>query len=65
MRRLSRFLAVLWTNLTIDKVLIEYMKIRGGLTKRSGLTESAGVLWIGTTMARAEPQSGETVVLTR
>ena len=47
-RRSSRFWAGLWTDLTIEQVLMRSMKTRGGLTRGRGVTESARVLWINT-----------------
>ena len=44
--RSSRFWAGLWTDLTIEKVMMRSIKSRGGLTSGSGLTESVRLQWV-------------------
>ena len=47
-RRSSRFWAELWTDLTIEQVMMRSIKSRGGLTRGRGVTESVRTLWINT-----------------
>ena len=48
-RRSSRFWAGLWTDLTIEQVMMRSIKSRGGLTRGRGVTESVRTLWINST----------------
>ena len=45
-RRSSRFWAGLWTDLTIEQVMMRSIKSRGGLTSGRGLTESVRLQWV-------------------
>ena len=45
-RRSSRYWAGLWTDLTIEQVMMRSIKSRGGLTRGTGLTESVCQQWI-------------------
>lgn len=45
-RRSDRYWAGLWPDLTIEQVMMRAIKSRGGLTRGSGFTESARILWI-------------------
>ena len=47
-RRSSRYWAGLWTDLIIEQVLMRSIKSRGGLTRGSGVHESARTVWINT-----------------
>ena len=47
-RRSTRFWAGLWTDLTIEQVMMRSIKSRGGLTRGRGVTESARTTWINT-----------------
>ena len=47
-RRCSRFWSGLWTDLTIEQVMMRSIKSRGGLTRARGVTESVRTLWINT-----------------
>ena len=42
----SRFWADLWTDLTIEQVMMRSIKSRGGLTKGRGVTEAVHLQWI-------------------
>ena len=48
-RRNQRIWAGLWTDLTIEQVIMRSIKSRGGLKKGCGVTESVGMLWINST----------------
>lgn len=45
-RRTSRFWAGLWTDLTIEQVMMRSVKSRGGLTRGRGVTETVLLQWI-------------------
>ena len=45
-RRSSRFWAGLWTDLTIEQVMMKSIKSRGGLTSGKGLTETVCLQWV-------------------
>ena len=45
-RRSSRYWAGLWTDLTIEQVMMRSIKSRGGLTRGRGMTESVRLQWI-------------------
>ena len=45
-RRSDRYWAGLWPDLTIEQVRMRAIKSKGGLTRGSGFTESARILWI-------------------
>jgi len=45
-RRSDRFWAGLWSDLTIEQVMMRSIKSRGGLTRGKGFTGSVSVLWI-------------------
>ena len=47
-RRSERFWAGLWTDLTIEQVMMRSIKSRCGLTRGHGITESVRTLWINT-----------------
>ena len=47
-RRSSRYWAGIWTDLTIEQVMMRSIKSRGGLTRGRGVHESARTLWINT-----------------
>ena len=44
-RRSSRYSAGLWTDLTIEQVMMRSIKSRGGLTRGQGVTESVCLQW--------------------
>ena len=44
----ERFWAGLWTDLTIEQVMMRSIKSQGGLTRGRGITESVRTLWINT-----------------
>ena len=44
-RRSSRYSAGLWTDLTIEQVMMRSIKSRGGLTRGQGVTESVRLQW--------------------
>ena len=44
-RRTDRFWAGLWTDLSIEQLLMKSLKNRGGLTRGRGMTESVRTLW--------------------
>ena len=45
-RRSGRYWAGLWTDLSIEQVLMKSLKNRGGLTRGRGMTDSVRTLWI-------------------
>ena len=45
----SRCWEALWTDLTIEQLMIRSIKRRGGLTRERGVTKSVRILWINTT----------------
>ena len=45
-RRNKRFRASLWPDLSIEQIMMRAHKSRGGLTRCSGFTENARILWI-------------------
>ena len=45
-RRSSRYWAGLWTDLTIEQVIMLSIKSRGGLTRGRGVTETVRLQWI-------------------
>ena len=45
-RRSNRFWAGLWTDLTIEQVMMRSIKSRGGLTRGRGVTETVLLQWI-------------------
>ena len=45
-RRNKRHWAGLWTDLTIEQVLMRSIKSRGGMTRGRGMTEQTRILWI-------------------
>ena len=45
-RRRDRYWAGLWTDLTIEQVLMKSIKSRGGLTRGRGMSEETRLLWI-------------------
>jgi hypothetical protein len=45
-RRSNRFWAGLWTDLTIEQVMMRSIKSRGGLTRGRGVTETVRLQWI-------------------
>ena len=47
-RRCSRFWSGLWTDLTIEQVMMRSIKSREGLTRRRGVTESVRTLRMNT-----------------
>ena len=47
-RRSDRFWAGIWTDLTIEQVMMRSIKSRGGLTRGRGVTESVRTMWINT-----------------
>ena len=48
-RRSDRFWASIWTDLTIEQVMMRSIKSRGGLTRGRGVTESVRTMWVNTT----------------
>ena len=47
-RRSHRFWSGLWTDLTIEQVLMRSLKTRGGLTRGRGMSENVMLTWIHT-----------------
>ncbi|CAH1100906.1 unnamed protein product [Psylliodes chrysocephalus] len=45
-RRTSKFWSGIWTDLTIEQVLMRSMKVEGGLTRGRGLTHSTIARWV-------------------
>ena len=45
-RRSNRFWAGIWTDLTIEQVMMRSIKSRGGLTRGRGVTETVHLQWI-------------------
>ena len=45
-RRSNRYWAGLWTDLTIEQVMMITIKSRGGLTRGRGMSEIVRMLWI-------------------
>ena len=47
-RRSDRFWSGLWTDLTIEQVLMRSLKTRGGLTRGRGMSENVMLTWVHT-----------------
>ena len=47
-KRSDRFWAGIWTDLTIEQVMMRSIKSRGGLTRGRGVTESVRTMWVNT-----------------
>ena len=45
-RRTNKFWSGIWTDMTIEQVLMKMMKIQGGLTRGRGITQSTLVYFI-------------------
>ena len=52
-RRSDKFWAGLWTDLTIEQVLMRSIKSRGGITRGRGISESVRLVWLGSMHRRA------------
>ena len=52
-RRSDKYWAGLWTDLTIEQVLMRSIKSRGGLTRGRGITESVRAIWLGSMHRRS------------
>ena len=45
-RRSNRFWCCVWSDMTIEQVLMRAMKVSGGLTRGRGITESTLAKWV-------------------
>ena len=52
-RRSDKYWAGLWTDLTIEQVLMRSTKSRGGITRGRGISESVRLVWLGSMHRRA------------
>ena len=52
-RRTDKYWAGLWTDLTIEQVLMRSIKSSGGITRGRGITESVRLTWLGSMHRRA------------
>ena len=59
-RRSNRFWSGIWTDLTIEQVLMRSLKTRGGLTRGRGMTENVILIWDHTMHACAQVHNAMT-----